>query len=41
MNRNLFHPSAAAGLDSLPRTLREAITVPGRVSLSAVSCPLP
>ena len=33
VNRNLFHPSAAAGLDSLPRTLREA-------NLSAPSCPL-
>ena len=30
VNRNLFHPSAAAGLDSLPRTLREAITVAGQ-----------
>ena len=27
VNRNLFRPSAAAGLESLPRTLREAITV--------------
>ncbi len=25
VNRNLFHPSAAAGLESLPHTLREAI----------------
>ena len=30
VNRNLFHPSAAAGLESLPRSLREAITVAGR-----------
>ena len=27
VNRNLFHPDAAQGLESLPRTLREAITV--------------
>ncbi len=36
-----LHPSAAAGLDSLPRTLREAITVAGQSKLSAASCPLP
>ena len=30
VNRNLFHPSAAVGLDSLPHTLREAITVAGQ-----------
>ena len=40
MNRNLFHPSAAAGLESLPRTLREAITVAGQSEFISAELPV-
>ena len=40
VNRNLFHPSAAAGLESLPRTLREAITVAGQSEFISAELPV-
>jgi len=40
VNRNLFHPSAAAGLESLPRTLREAITVAGQSEFISHELPI-
>lgn len=40
VNRNLFRPSAAAGLESLPRTLREAITVAAQSDFIAEALPI-
>lgn len=40
MNRNLFHPSAAVGLESLPHSLREAITVAAQSDFIAAELPL-
>lgn len=40
VNRNLFHKDAAAGLESLPRTLREAITVAAQSDFIAKELPL-
>ena len=40
VNRNLFHPSAAAGLESLPHTLREAITVAGQSEFISAELPV-
>ena len=40
VNRNLFHPSAAAGLESLPRSLREAITVAGQSEFISQELPI-
>ena len=40
VNRNLFHQSAAEGLDSLPKTLREAITVAAQSDFVAQELPL-
>ncbi len=40
VNRNLFHKEAAAGLESLPRTLREAITVAAQSDFIAKELPL-
>ena len=40
VNRNLFHASAAEGLDSLPKTLREAITVAAQSDFVAQELPL-
>ncbi|HJC53696.1 MAG TPA: glutamine synthetase family protein [Candidatus Gemmiger stercoravium] len=40
VDRNLFHPDAAAGLESLPRSLREAITVAAQSEFVAGELPL-
>ena len=40
VNRNLFHKDAAQGLESLPRTLREAITVAAQSEFIAGELPL-
>ena len=40
VNRNLFRASAAAGLESLPRTLREAITVAGQSEFISAELPI-
>ena len=40
VNRNLFHQSPAEGLDSLPKTLREAITVAAQSDFVAQELPL-
>ena len=40
VNRNLFNPAAAAGLDSLPRSLREAITIAAQSDFVAQELPL-
>ena len=40
VNRNLFHPSAAVGLESLPHSLREAITVAAQSDFIAAELPL-
>ena len=40
VNRNLFHPSAAAGLESLPRSLREAITVAAQSEFISKELPI-
>ena len=40
VNRNLFHPSAAVGLEILPHSLREAITVAAQSDFIAAELPL-
>ena len=40
VNRNLFHKDSAQGLESLPRTLREAITVAAQSEFIAGELPL-
>ena len=40
VNRNLFHSSAAAGLESLPRSLREAITVAAQSEFISKELPI-
>ena len=41
VNRNLFHPSAAAVWTACPAPCARPSPWPGRASLSAASCPLP
>ena len=40
VNRNLFHKSAAEGLESLPESLREAITVAAQSDFIAGELPV-
>ena len=41
VNRNLFHKSAAEGLESLPESLREAITIAAQSDFIAKELPVP